>query len=575
MLENLLRPTNFKRAIFFIVVDVFISFFTIYLAYFLRFNLEIPNEYYYSLIKLFFLFSFLKVLFLYFFKIYFVSWRFFSLYELKRLFLAISFAYISGILILFLFKNYFLPFPRSAIIIDYFLSLIFLGMFRIAKRLYLENFSITKPPAVIIGANEKTLNLFKSDIPYSIVGIYEDDEKLIGSYIQGKKILNIKDLENVENAIIVKDKNLTKIFEILKEKNVKNIKIYNTLKNDIKDISIEDLLARKPKELDLKAIEEFIKDKKILITGAGGSIGSEISRQCEKFGAKELILVDMCEFNLYSINEEIKINKKAYLIDVSNYEDIERVIKKEKPDIVIHAAAYKHVPLCEANPRSAVINNIVGTKNTIDVSIKYNVKKFVLISTDKAVRPTNVMGATKRVCELYAQNVPSSDTIITAVRFGNVLGSSGSVIPKFKKCIENNEPLPVTHPDITRYFMTIPEACQLVLQAASLAKDRELFILDMGEPVKIVDLAKTMLKLYGKNENNIIFTSLRPGEKLYEELLINESDKKTKYRDIFVASKTLFNINELNKKIEILKKLSLKKDIIKVLKEIVTEYNHH
>lgn len=229
--------------------------------------------------------------------------------------------------------------------------------------------------------------------------------------------------------------------------------------------------------------------------------------------------------------------------------------------------------MCEVNPRSAVINNILGTKNTIDLAIKYDVKDFILISTDKAVRPTNIMGATKRVCELYAQNIDSKNTKICAVRFGNVLGSSGSVVPKFKKLIEENKPLTVTHPEITRFFMLIPEACMLVLQAGSLAKSGEIFILDMGEPVKIVDLAKKMLKLYGKDENNIKFIGLRPGEKLYEELLINEADKKTKYKDIFIAKPTFFDINTLNQQIEKLLNLKKREDIIYLLKEMLNEYD--
>jgi FlaA1/EpsC-like NDP-sugar epimerase len=250
---------------------------------------------------------------------------------------------------------------------------------------------------------------------------------------------------------------------------------------------------------------------------------------------------------------------------------LEKSFKKYNPQIVIHAAAYKHVPLCEENIEGAILNNIIGTKNTIDLAIEYGVEKFVFISTDKAVRPTNVMGATKRVCELYAQNIENKSTLITAVRFGNVLGSSGSVIPKFKKQIERNEPLSVTHPDITRYFMLIPEACQLVLQAASIAKNRELFVLDMGEPIKIIDLAKKMLKLYNKEELGINFTSLRSGEKLYEELLLNESDKKTIYNSIFVTSATMYDLDKLNSDIE---NLLQSDDKIEALKKIVPEFKH-
>jgi FlaA1/EpsC-like NDP-sugar epimerase len=340
----------------------------------------------------------------------------------------------------------------------------------------------------------------------------------------------------------------------------------------LKDISVEDLLARHPKDLDKDKIEKFIKDKVVLITGAGGSIGSEISRQCKKFGAKQLILLDHSEYNLYQIIEELSCENTAPVMQtVRNIGFIENTFKKYNPQIVIHAAAYKHVPLVEDNILEGISNNIIGTKNCIDLSIKYNVEKFVLISTDKAVRPTNVMGTTKRICELYAQNVDSKSTEIVAVRFGNVLGSSGSVIPKFKAQIEVGGPITVTHPDITRYFMLIPEACELVLQAASIGKGREIFILDMGEPIKIVDLAKKMIELSGRNDVQIEFCGLRPGEKLYEELLINDSDKKTDYDSITVASSTCYNIDKLNEDIS---ELLICNDKIAKLKEIVPEFEH-
>ena len=445
---------------------------------------------------------------------------------------------------------------------------------------------------VIYGAGKAGLQLQREFLnsEYKLICFIDDDEILHHRSIDGisifskeKYLLNFKDTKNNLMIIAIPSASKEQINEVYNSMQDKfeSIKILPSMKNilknenfskQLKDIEVEDLLARHPKDLDKKQIENFIKDKVVLITGAGGSIGSEISRQCKLFGAKQLILLDHSEFNLYSITEELKgANIVPVMQTVRKLEFLEKTFGKYKPQIVIHAAAYKHVPLVEHNILEGISNNIIGTKNCIDVSIKYGVEKFVLISTDKAVRPTNVMGTTKRICELYAQNIDSKSTEIVAVRFGNVLGSSGSVIPKFKAQIEAGKNITVTHPDITRYFMLIPEACELVLQAASIGKGGEIFILDMGEPIKIVDLAKKMIELSGRNEIQIEFCGLRPGEKLYEELLINDSDKKTQYESITVASPTIFDINELNKKIE---ELLICEDKIAKLKEIVPEFDH-
>ncbi|BAK72700.1 UDP-N-acetylglucosamine 4,6-dehydratase (configuration-retaining) [Arcobacter sp. L] len=445
---------------------------------------------------------------------------------------------------------------------------------------------------VIYGAGKAGLQLQREFLnsEYHLVCFIDDDEILHHRSIDGisiysqEKYCSLFQEEKFDMMVIampsVSKDRIKNIYGTM-QGNFDRIKILPSIQNilkkeeftkQLKDISVEDLLARHPKDLDKKQIENFIKDKVVLITGAGGSIGSEISRQCKAYGAKQLILLDHSEFNLYSIMEELKDeNVIPVMQTVRNFGFIENTFEKYKPQIVIHAAAYKHVPLVEHNILEGISNNIIGTKNCIDLSIKYGVEKFVLISTDKAVRPTNVMGTTKRICELYAQNVNAENTEIVAVRFGNVLGSSGSVIPKFKSQIEQGKNITVTHPDITRYFMLIPEACELVLQAASIGKGGEIFILDMGEPIKIVDLAKKMIELSGRNEINIEFCGLRPGEKLYEELLINDSDQKTKYESITVASPTNFDINKLNQKID---DLLVCDDKIAKLKEIVPEFNH-
>jgi len=373
----------------------------------------------------------------------------------------------------------------------------------------------------------------------------------------------IKEIYEEFNDCFVEIQVLPSLSEILQDK---------AFSQQLKEISVEDLLARNPKDLDKEKIAEFIDDKIILITGAGGSIGSELCRQCERYGAKKIILLDNSEYNLYAINEEIKnVPTAAVMQSVTDKEALRETFKRYYPDIVIHAAAYKHVPLVEANIYEGIYNNVIGTKNIIDVSIEYGVKKFVMISTDKAVRPTNVMGTTKRICELYAQNSNGQGTDIVAVRFGNVLGSSGSVIPKFKKQIEEGGPITVTHPDITRYFMLIPEACELVLQAGAIGSGGEIFILDMGKPIKIADLAQKMIDLSGRDDVKIEFSGLRPGEKLYEELLIDESDAKTDYESITVAKPTMYDLYKLNKDIE---ELLICADKLGKLKEIVPEFNH-
>ena len=444
---------------------------------------------------------------------------------------------------------------------------------------------------VIYGAGKAGLQLQREFLSseYKLICFIDDDEILHHRSIDGISIFSRKkyslNYKNRFDLMIIampsaSQEQIKSIYESMQDK-FEKIKILPSMQNilkkelfvkQLKDIGVEDLLARYPKDLDKNAIQNFIKDKIVLITGAGGSIGSEISRQCKAYGAKQLILVDHSEFNLYSILEELQDeNIIPIMQSVKDINILESTFSKYRPQIVIHAAAYKHVPLVEHNILEGITNNIIGTKNTIDLSIKYKVEKFVLISTDKAVRPTNVMGTTKRVCELYAQNVDSKNTEIVAVRFGNVLGSSGSVIPKFKAQIEAGKNITVTHPEITRYFMLIPEACELVLQAASIGKGGEIFILDMGEPIKIVDLAKKMIELSGRNEISIEFCGLRCGEKLYEELLIDDSDKKTQYESITVASPTIFDINDLNKKIE---ELLVCEDKISKLKEIVPEFDH-
>lgn len=591
----LLKPTKFSRFAFFLLGDIFISILSVYIAFLLRFSGDIPNEFYKGALLSASSLTAIKICYFWFLRIYLVPWRFFGLYEARKLFYAHVMAAITFLIVFFLASKIFNPFPRSVIIIDAAISFILIGGIRISKRMFLsEKKNITNnEPCIVVGATSKTFHVLKGMrqkyINYYPVGVVDGRPELVGTYCEnyvvrakGEIPQMIKD-SGAKTAIIalaLYPDELKQLYDELFAYGLKDIKLFSLLEDEskkIRDVSIEDLLARKPKDLDTKAIENFIKDKIVLVTGAGGTIGSEICKQCLKFGAKRLIMVEHSEFNLYSINEATGADTRNELkmINVVYRHELEEVFAEFRPEVVVHAAAYKHVPLCEFNPHLAVKNNVVGTKNVIDLSKKYGAKKVVLISTDKAVRPTNIMGTTKRICELYAlnSNDAASDTQIVAVRFGNVLGSSGSVIPKFKRQIEANEPLTVTHPEITRYFMLVSEACQLVLQAASIAQGGELFVLDMGEPVKIADLAKRMLQLAGKEELGIKFVGLRPGEKLYEELLIDENDKSTKYQSIFVTHSAKYDLQELSSQIEELSECE-DAQVADKLKRIVPEFSH-
>ncbi len=520
------------------------------------------------------------------FKDYSLSWS----KATQKTFMIKSFVNMTAFLI-------YMPFFYTILPISFFLSELFLYLFMINFFMYLYYMYVNRSKMeknknmVIYGAGKAGLRLEEEyrNSHFKIRYFIDDDTKLQHRSIDGIKIISkevfknrVKDQLDLliialpsENPLVIQ-----KIFNDMQHY-FKDIKILPTLEKilsntpfveQLKDISVEDLLARHPQDLDKESIANFLKGKKVLVTGAGGSIGSEIAKQCLKYGADKLYLLDHSEFNLYNIYEAIgSEHVHTFMHSVLDVKRLEKTIQKTRPDIIIHAAAYKHVPLVEDNIEEGILNNIIGTKNCIDLAIKYGVQKFILISTDKAVRPTNVMGATKRVCELYAGNVKSEYTEIVAVRFGNVLGSSGSVIPKFKQQIENGGPITVTHPDITRYFMLIPEACELVLQTGAIAKGGEIFILDMGEPVKIYDLAKKMLELSGKQNIEIKFTGLRPGEKLYEELLIDEADKKTQYKSIVVAKDAQYNIEKLNHDID---DLIASDDKIKKLKEIIPEFDH-
>ena len=584
----LFRPTFVKRILFFVSADLFLGVLTLYSAYALRFNFAIPSYFLDHFWRVSAVLLTLKIVSFFLFKIYYKSWRFFGLQDLKQLILAHVVAYSVYGIIFLAAEEWFNPMPRSAVIIDFFLSIIALGGLRISKRLLLETSGVKEhKKAIVVGTSGRASGIIKSaltgEIPYYPVAVLDPTGEQAGTYIENLPVVSVRKLKEIvqklelEAALIAENfeaKELDTIVETFNDLGVSDLKRVSLLSGTdepLRNISIEDLLAREPKDLDIETIKSFVHGRCVLVTGAGGSIGSEICRQLVGFGVEKLIMLDNAEYNLYKITEEIdpKIGVPK-LVSVLEIERLENIFANFQPQIVIHAAAYKHVPLCEVNEEEAVRNNIIGVMNVINLSISYGAKKVVNISSDKAVRPTNVMGATKRVGELYAQNIFSGNTEIVSVRFGNVLGSSGSVVPKFREQIEKGGPVTVTHPEITRYFMLIDEACRLVLQAAAIAEGGELFILDMGEPVKIADLAKKMIRLYGKEgEVEIAYTGLRPGEKLFEELLIDDAECKTRYESIYVAKSTYYDFEKLQRDIKELLDVSDKR---KILKRIIPEY---
>lgn len=472
----------------------------------------------------------------------------------------------------------------------------------------------TRKNVLVIGAGEATkvlLTTIKNSMKdtYKVVGLIDDNENKLNYAISGNKILGTRyDIprickENNVEVIFFTISNISpddrrKILEICQETGCK-VRILPGTKELIKDkpliqsfrdVQIEDLLGRDPIKLDNKNIGKLIEDKVVLVTGGGGSIGSELCRQIIKFKPSKLVIVDIYENNLYDIEQELKFNYPDMKIDaivasVREKHRLNEIFEQYHPYLVFHAAAHKHVPLMETSPLEAIKNNVFGTYNTVKCADEYGVKRFILISTDKAVNPTNIMGATKRLCELIIQAKNKvSKTEYAAVRFGNVLGSNGSVVPLFKKQIAKGGPVTVTHKEITRFFMTIPEAVSLVLQAMSGAKGGEIFVLDMGEPVKIYDMAVKLIKLSGLEPDvdiQIKVTGLRPGEKLYEELLMAEEGlTETKHDKIHVAKPSDIDMEKLEAKLAKLQYLldtanNEQKDEIKdVISEVVPTYRN-
>ncbi len=598
-----------------LLIDLLICVFAITLALFLRFNFaQIGEPEKSNLTKIFALVLAVRFISFLISKTYKGVVRYTGAKDATRIFAVV----ISGSLVLVicnLITRYFLLdiylIPHAMIIIDALVTLAVMISSRLAvKAIYFENKNPErqKTNVLIYGAGESgiiTKRTLDRDaaVRYKVVGFIDDDLKKSGRSLEGIFIYPPSKMEKLireqeAETIIISIQNLSseKKNEIVEKCFDLNIRVLNVPPvskwingelslNQLKNLNIEDLLERASIKLDVSLIREQVEGKRILVTGAAGSIGSELVRQVLKFKPKKVFLLDQAESPLYEIENELAEiyspeTFEIVIADVRNRERIKNVFKTFSPQLVYHAAAYKHVPLMENNPSESILTNVLGTMNVAELAVEFNCERFVFVSTDKAVNPTNVMGASKRVAEIFIQSLgKNSKTKFITTRFGNVLGSNGSVILRFKKQIEAGGPLTITHPDITRYFMTIPEACQLVLEAGCMGNGGEIFVFDMGKSVKIIELAKKMIRLSGLKEGvdiQIKITGLRPGEKLFEELLASaENTLPTHHPQILIGKVKQSNFEEMKEKITQLVQSFDKQnneEIVSLMKSIVPEF---
>lgn len=607
------------RTILLILADYVIINLSYYLAFAIRFdnNTPIPNNFIQNYSSHWLALVAIKIAIFFFFELYSSLWRYASIEELFQIFTGTAVANAVSVTYLVIFQAYL---PRSIYILAFMLDLMLIGGLRFSYRflrriknntgLPLPREKVCKKRVMIIGAGDAGSIIIKelknhSELESIPVAIIDADSSKHGRRINGVPIVGEKnDIVKVaakskidEIIIAIPSATRRQIKEIVEECKKTRCKlkilpgVYELIDgsvtvNEVREVQIEDLLGRDEVKLNMDAIGSYLKNKVVLVTGGGGSIGSELCRQITKFKPKELHIVDIYENNAYELEHELrkkykKLDLHVHIASVRDRQRIQELFGLIQPNVVFHAAAHKHVPLMEANPKEAVKNNIIGTYNVATAADLVSANRFVLISTDKAVNPTNVMGATKRVCEMIIQAMNQrSNTEYVAVRFGNVLGSNGSVIPLFKKQIAAGGPVTVTHKDIIRYFMTIPEAAQLVLQAGAMAKGGEIFVLDMGEPVKILTLAEDLIRLSGFEPYEDILiniTGLRPGEKLYEELLMDEEGiQSTAHEKIFIGKPLNINGDRLFETIHDLEQavqVQTDEGIILKLKEMLPTYS--
>lgn len=603
-----------------LIIDIGIIVFSLVLAHLLRFNFNIPTtEDYDNLLFGTPVMIAVRICSFFIFKTYAGIILHTSIEDAQRIFWAV----LSGSIFMatlgnlgFYYSTGHFALPYSILIIDFLVSIFMLTAYRaLVKILYIEfrNGKKDKKFVAVYGAGETGITTkiaLERDMgnKFSVNAFFDNNtnyrkKRLLGVPIYPAKLLERYLLANQPQLLVIADNNIStdkkqEIIELCLKYNVKVRNVPPVEKwingelslQQIKEIKIDDLLERDPIKLDLENIETQLKNKTILITGAAGSIGSEIARQVMRFHPKLLVLLDQAETPLYELDIELNntfphLKHEVVIGDIRNHKRMHNVFKSFRPDIVYHAAAYKHVPMMEDNPSEAILTNVGGTSITAKLATEFQVEKFVFVSTDKAVNPTNIMGASKRMAEIYVQSLNRSQrhnntfTKFITTRFGNVLGSNGSVIPLFKKQIASGGPVTVTHAEMTRYFMTIPEACQLVLEAGCMGKGGEIYVFDMGKSIKILDLAKRMIRLSGLElgkDIQIIFTGLRPGEKLYEELLNPaETSLPTHHQKIMVATVREYDFEKVKTVVNELTHLFGKQnnnDLVKILKKYIPEY---
>jgi FlaA1/EpsC-like NDP-sugar epimerase len=591
-----------------IIFDTLLVIASVYISLLLRFDGRIDPTYYQAFIDLIPWFAVISLASLYFFRIYHRMWQYASLGELYSIVKAIS---TSMLIIVALIYTLPLPYlPRSVYIISWGLMIAFIGGsrlgWRILRDMIIKDISSVAKPTLIVGAgdagalvaremkNNQGLNL--QAIGFIDDSRYKQNLSLYDIPVLGNRraIPHIVEHYGIEEIIIAmpsaSGRVIRELIEICQSTPAK-LRIFQgtgdllSRDNKIRNIELEDLLRREPVKLNLEEIAAYLTGKTVLVSGAGGSIGSELCRQICSFNPRSLVILDYSENNLFDIDNELReaypaIRIETELADIKDRPRLQLVFSRSQPQVVFHAAAHKHVPMMEKHPAEAVKNNILGTRNIAEMADKFGTETFILISTDKAVNPTSVMGATKRIAEMLIQDLnQNSPTSFAAVRFGNVLGSRGSVIPTFKRQIENGGPVTVTHPDMTRYFMTIPEAVQLVIEAGAMASGGEIFVLDMGEPVKITDLARDLIRLHGYEPDKdikISFTGIRPGEKLYEELFsAREQMAATMHDRIYISNKEqdlYFSSIETIETLFAKNAFINRNDVVELISQVLPEY---